>query len=88
MAGIVHIVGTGTIGEPLIGLMADNKETFGIDEVTFHKRTPLLHERGKVNDLCGGAPGCRWTPTAGTGSRSWATPPSWERGRPSRGLRW
>ena len=51
MAGIVHIVGTGTIGEPLIGLMADNKETFGIDEVTFHKRTPLLHERGKVNDL-------------------------------------
>lgn len=51
MAGIVHIVGTGTIGEPLIGLMADNKEAFGVDEVTFHKRTPLLHERGKVNDL-------------------------------------
>ena len=51
MAGIVHIVGTGTIGEPLIGLMADNMSDFGIDEVTFHKRTPLLHERGKVNDL-------------------------------------
>ena len=51
MAGIVHIVGTGTIGEPLIGLMADNQEAFGIDEVTFHKRTPLLQERGKVNDL-------------------------------------
>ena len=48
---IVHVVGTGTIGEPLIGLLADNREHFGIDEVTFHKRTPLVTERGKVNDL-------------------------------------
>jgi glyceraldehyde-3-phosphate dehydrogenase (NAD(P)) len=48
---IVHVVGTGTIGEPLIGLLADNREHFGIDEVTFHKRTPLLTERAKVNDL-------------------------------------
>ncbi len=48
---IVHVVGTGTIGEPLIGLLADNKEHFGIDEVTFHKRTPLATERAKVNDL-------------------------------------
>nr|MDP9494577.1 hypothetical protein [Actinomycetota bacterium] len=40
-------------GEPLIGLLADNKEHFGIDEVTFHKRTPLLTERAKVNDLEG-----------------------------------
>jgi len=48
---IVHIVGTGTIGEPLIGLLADNKAHFGIDEVTFHKRTPLLTERAKVSDL-------------------------------------
>ena len=48
---IVHVVGTGTIGEPLIGLLADNKDHFGIDEVTFHKRTPLLTERAKVNDL-------------------------------------
>jgi glyceraldehyde-3-phosphate dehydrogenase (NAD(P)) len=47
----VHVVGTGTIGEPLIGLLADNREAFGIDEVTFHKRTPLLTERAKVNDL-------------------------------------
>ncbi len=51
MTKIVHIVGTGTIGEPLIGLIADHQEAFGIDEVTFHKRTPLLRERGKVNDL-------------------------------------
>jgi len=48
---IVHVVGTGTIGEPLIGLLADNKEHFGIDEVTFHKRTPLVTERAKVADL-------------------------------------
>lgn len=48
---VVHVVGTGTIGEPLIGLLADNKARFGIDEVTFHKRTPLLTEKAKVNDL-------------------------------------
>ncbi|MEX2624171.1 MAG: hypothetical protein WD651_10625 [Acidimicrobiia bacterium] len=48
---IVHVVGTGTIGEPLIGLLADHKHDFGIDEVTFHKRSPLITERGKVNDL-------------------------------------
>ncbi|HEY7563592.1 MAG TPA: hypothetical protein VIA81_01575 [Acidimicrobiia bacterium] len=48
---IVHVVGTGTIGEPLIGLLADHRADFGIDEVTFHKRTPLITERGKVNDL-------------------------------------
>ncbi len=51
MSNIVHIVGTGTIGEPLIGLLADDREAFGIDEVTFHKNTPLITERGKVNDL-------------------------------------
>lgn len=48
---IVHVVGTGTIGEPLIGLLADNKESFGLDEVTFHKRTPLVTEKAKVEDL-------------------------------------
>ena len=51
MSNIVHIVGTGTIGEPLIGLLADHREHWGIDEVTFHKRTPLVTERSKVNDL-------------------------------------
>ena len=38
---IVHVVGTGTIGEPLIGLLANFRQPFGIDEITFHKRTPL-----------------------------------------------
>ena len=47
----VHVVGTGTIGEPLIGLLISMKESLGIDEVTFHKRTPLLHDRSKVVNL-------------------------------------
>jgi glyceraldehyde-3-phosphate dehydrogenase (NAD(P)) len=51
MSKIVHVVGTGTIGEPLIGMLADYSEAFGIDEVTFHKRTPLIEERAKVRDL-------------------------------------
>ena len=45
---VVHVVGTGTIGEPLIGILATFREAFGIDEVTFHKRTPLLNDRSKV----------------------------------------
>ena len=45
---IIHVVGTGTIGEPLIGILSTFKDQFGIDEVTFHKRTPLLTDRSKV----------------------------------------
>jgi len=48
---IVHVVGTGTIGEPLIGLLCDFKDQLGIDEVTFHKNTPLTTDRSKVKDL-------------------------------------
>jgi len=51
MPNIVHVVGTGTIGEPLIGLLEDDRDAFGIDEVTFHKRSPLVQERAKVADL-------------------------------------
>lgn len=51
MSKIVHVVGTGTIGEPLIGLFADFKKHLGIDEITFHKRTPMTTERAKVNHL-------------------------------------
>jgi glyceraldehyde-3-phosphate dehydrogenase/erythrose-4-phosphate dehydrogenase len=51
MKKIVHVVGTGTIGEPLIGLFADFGKHLGIDEVTFHKRTPMTTERAKVNHL-------------------------------------
>jgi glyceraldehyde-3-phosphate dehydrogenase type II len=48
---IVHVVGTGTIGEPLIGLLSDYKNELGIDEVTFNKRTPLRTDNSKVNSL-------------------------------------
>ena len=53
MAGkkVVHVVGTGTVGEPLIGLLANMKEPLGLDEVTFHKRTPLVTDRSKVTNL-------------------------------------
>ena len=48
---IVHIVGTGTIGEPLTGLFCDLKSELGIDGVTFHKNTPLTTDRSKVHSL-------------------------------------
>lgn len=48
---IVHVIGTGTIGEPLIGLLATFRQELGIDEVTFHKRSPLLTDRSKVFSL-------------------------------------
>ena len=47
----VLVVGTGTIGEPLIALLSRMKKSMGIDEVIFQKRTPLVHERPKVNSL-------------------------------------
>jgi glyceraldehyde-3-phosphate dehydrogenase type II len=48
---IVHVVGTGTIGEPLIGLFTDFKARWGIDEVTFHKRTPKANDHAMVEHL-------------------------------------
>ena len=48
---VVHIVGTGTIGEPLTGILSTFREEFGIDEVTFHKQTPRVTDRSKVMAL-------------------------------------
>jgi glyceraldehyde-3-phosphate dehydrogenase (NAD(P)) len=48
---IVHIVGTGTIGEPLIGLLCDAKDDLGIDEITFYKHSPKLEDRPKIRGL-------------------------------------
>ncbi len=71
---IVHIVGTGTIGEPLIGLFTDFRDRLGIDEVTFHKRTPLASDRSKINHLMArGAKLAATSPRCGRRSRSWAT---------------
>ncbi|MFZ9617721.1 MAG: hypothetical protein ACO29Y_05345 [Holophagaceae bacterium] len=49
MTKTVHIVGTGTIGLPLISLFAHYREALGIDEVTFHKNSVV--ERPKIQDL-------------------------------------
>ncbi|HEX9011368.1 MAG TPA: hypothetical protein VF804_13450 [Holophagaceae bacterium] len=46
---VVHVVGTGTIGEPLIGLLTEFQKELGIDEVTFHKNS--VNERPKVKAL-------------------------------------
>ena len=51
MKKIVHVVGTGTIGEPLLGLFTDFRSKMGIDEVTFHKRTPLQSDKAKLDHL-------------------------------------
>ena len=48
---IVHVIGTGTIGEPLIGLLCDYKEQLGIDEITFNKNNHLRTDSNKFIDL-------------------------------------
>ncbi len=48
---MVHVVGTGTIGEPLIGLLCSFKEQAGFSEVTFHKRSPHLERRPQEKAL-------------------------------------
>ena len=74
MANIIHVVGTGTIGEPLIGLFTDFKHHLEIDEVTFHKRTPLVSDRARINHLI--ARGARLaTPCPTVPSRPSSAPP-------------
>ncbi len=51
MTNIVHVMGTGTIGEPLIGLLCDLKSELGIDEVTFYKHSPVITDKPKVKNL-------------------------------------
>lgn len=51
MRNVVHVVGTGTIGEPIIGLLAEHKTELGIDEVTFYKHSPRKEDRPMVNAL-------------------------------------
>ncbi len=48
---IVHVVGTGTIGEPLVGLLTHFHKELGLDEVTFHKHS--VSDRPKVKALEG-----------------------------------
>jgi glyceraldehyde-3-phosphate dehydrogenase type II len=48
---VVHVVGTGTIGEPLIAMFTEYKDKWDIDEVTFHKRTPSADDRAMISSL-------------------------------------
>ena len=50
----VLIIGTGTIGEPLIGLLSDFKDKFNIN-VFFHKKTAMKEQVSKVNSLTSAA---------------------------------
>jgi len=47
----ILVIGTGTIGEPLIGLLADFKKELKLGSIFFHKRTPLKDEIAKVNSM-------------------------------------
>ena len=49
----ILIIGTGTIGEPLTGLLADSaiSSNLGIDELIFYKHTPRLTDRPMLRGL-------------------------------------
>lgn len=47
----IHVVGTGTIGEPLIGILCVLRQQLGLDQITFHKATPRMTDRAKVQVL-------------------------------------
>ncbi len=47
----VLVVGTGTIGEPVISLLLSHKKEIGIDEIIFHKHTPRLIDRPMLRTL-------------------------------------
>lgn len=53
MPRIVHVVGTGTIGEPLVGLLAQHRKELGIEEVSFYKHSPRLADRPMIAHLVG-----------------------------------
>ncbi|RME03583.1 MAG: hypothetical protein D6805_05890 [Planctomycetota bacterium] len=51
MSKNIHVIGVGTIGEPLTAALCDFKNELGIDEITFHKRSPFEHDRPRINAL-------------------------------------
>ena len=48
---VVHVVGTGTLGEPVISLLLHLRHELEVDEITFHKNRPLLNDRMKILSL-------------------------------------
>ena len=47
----VLVVGTGTIGEPLIAMLSRSRAALGVDRVLFHKHSALKGDRSKVHAL-------------------------------------
>lgn len=47
----IHVVGTGTLGEPLISLLLHLQDDLSVDEITFHKNRPLMNDRVKIKNL-------------------------------------
>ena len=47
----IHVVGIGTIGEPLLRLFLEQKKLLGFDRISFSKRSARESERPKINGL-------------------------------------
>jgi glyceraldehyde-3-phosphate dehydrogenase (NAD(P)) len=67
-------VGTGTIGEPLIGLLTEFQKELGIDEVTFHKNS--VSDRPKVKALIHRGAKLSVDPDKAEGFRAWGIEPA------------
>ncbi|MDH3598108.1 MAG: hypothetical protein OEU26_00545 [Candidatus Tectomicrobia bacterium] len=48
---VIHVVGTGTLGEPLISLLLNLRQDLGVDEISFHKNTPSIGDRVPIANL-------------------------------------
>ena len=47
----IHVVGTGTIGEPLINLLLNLQQRLDVSEITFHKHSARASDRPRINSL-------------------------------------
>jgi glyceraldehyde-3-phosphate dehydrogenase (NAD(P)) len=47
----IHVVGTGTLGEPLISLLLKLQPDLEVDEITFHKNSPRPGDRVRIKNL-------------------------------------
>ena len=57
---VVHIVGTGTIGEPLIGLFLNLRDQLELDEITSTRIAPCSVIAPKSKILSGAGPNSWW----------------------------
>ncbi len=48
---IVHIIGTGTVGAPLIGVLLGRREQLGIEEISFQPNLKALENKAFLNGL-------------------------------------